>query len=265
MSVNTPEQFDVLGTPLVVTDYANLTRFCQTQVDRGECLSIDFTNTQIVTMRRHEATFKAITAEVDYFIPDGMPLVWCMNRLGAKLNDRVYGPHFFRYCVTHSPKPYKHYFLGGSRESLAAMQHNLLTAQPNLHIAGSSYAHYSENDDGIVAEEIKALKPDFIWVGLGTPKQQAWMHRNRQKFDHGIMLAVGYAFDVCAGTKSDAPWWMQRAGLTWLFRMCCEPRRLLPRYVKYNSLFLWYLLCEELMHQCRVSHSRSKRRKLDNV
>lgn len=243
---NQPAQLNVLGTPLTVTNYAAFTRFCQEQAEQGQRLSIDFTNTQIVAMRLHDPKFKAMTAGFDYFVPDGMPLVWCLNRQGANMQDRVYGPAFFKYCVTHSPQPYKHYFLGGSRASLDAMQQHLLAVQPELNIVGSYYAHYSDSDDAAVAQEINALMPDFIWVGLGTPKQQAWIQRNYQKFERGIMLGVGFAFDVCAGTKKDAPQWMQRAGLTWLFRLGREPRRLLPRYLKYNSLFLWYLLKDQI-------------------
>ena len=91
-------------------------------------------------------------------------------------------------------------------------------------------------------EEINRLSPDFIWVGLGTPKQQEWIHRHKPALRRGVLLAVGFAFDVNAGLKKDAPAWMQRAGLTWAFRAFSEPQRLLTRYLRYNSLFLYYLL-----------------------
>ena len=95
-------------------------------------------------------------------------------------------------------------------------------------------------------EEINRLSPDFIWVGLGTPKQQEWISRNRPMLKRGVLLAVGFAFDVNAGTKRDAPPWMQRTGTTWLFRLVQEPRRLAPRYLRYNSLFVFYLLWDGL-------------------
>ena len=92
--------------------------------------------------------------------------------------------------------------------------------------------------------EINSLSPDFIWIGLGTPKQQAWIHRHKASIKRGVILAVGFAFDVNAGTKADAPAWMQRRGLTWMFRILSEPRRLLGRYLRYNTLFLFYLAKE---------------------
>jgi N-acetylglucosaminyldiphosphoundecaprenol N-acetyl-beta-D-mannosaminyltransferase len=97
-----------------------------------------------------------------------------------------------------------------------------------------------------VIAEINRLSPDFIWVGLGTPKQQAWIHKHKHLIKHGVMLGVGFAFDANAGMKPDAPQWMQRAGLTWVHRLASEPRRLGPRYFKYNILFLYYLMRDGL-------------------
>ena len=97
-----------------------------------------------------------------------------------------------------------------------------------------------------IVDEINRLEPDLIWIGLGTPKQQEWIARNKPRLRRGVALAVGFAFDVNAGTKKDAPAWMQRMGLTWLFRMASEPGRLFGRYLNYNSLFLAYLLGDSI-------------------
>ncbi len=101
--------------------------------------------------------------------------------------------------------------------------------------------YFSAAEEESILDEIKRLDPDFIWVGLGTPKQQDWIYRYKSRLQRGVIFAVGFAFDVNAGTKKDAPAWMQRLGLTWLFRIVSEPRRLLGRYLKYNTLFLFYL------------------------
>ena len=86
----------------------------------------------------------------------------------------------------------------------------------------------------------------LVWVGFGTPKQQAWVKQHKHLIRRGVILTVGFAFDVNAGMKPDAPDWMQGLGLTWIFRLCSEPRRLGPRYLRYNLLFLWYLLLDGL-------------------
>jgi N-acetylglucosaminyldiphosphoundecaprenol N-acetyl-beta-D-mannosaminyltransferase len=98
-----------------------------------------------------------------------------------------------------------------------------------------------EENDRVLAE-MHRLSPDFLWVGLGAPKQERWIERNKSRIARGVILSVGQAFDVNAGLRADAPAWMQRAGLTWLYRMGREPRRLVGRYFKWNSLFLGYLL-----------------------
>jgi N-acetylglucosaminyldiphosphoundecaprenol N-acetyl-beta-D-mannosaminyltransferase len=209
-------------------------------------VAVDFTNTQIVTCRRHDPSFREITSRVDFFVPDGMPLIWCLNAQGARLKDRVYGPTFMRYCICNSPPQYTHYLLGGSEECLNRLKTSLTQQNPAVRIVGSHSGYFGPDAEQAILEEIRRTAPDFIWVGLGTPKQQAWVHKYKQQITRGIILAVGFAFDVNAGTKPDAPPWMQRYGLTWVFRLLSEPRRLGPRYVRWNFLFLFYLLWDGL-------------------
>lgn len=236
----------VLGTPLVITTYADWVAYLQRRVREPGVVSVDLSNTQILAMRRGEPRFRELTSRVDYFLPDGMPLVWCLNAKGAGLRDRVYGPTLLRECVVASPAPFTHYFLGASEECLTKLKAVLQRAQPNLCIVGSHHGYFSPAEDADIIADINRHSPDFIWVGLGTPKQQAWIHQHKHEFHRGAILAVGQAFDINAGTKPDAPPWMQRLGLTWVFRMALEPRRLLTRYARHNSLFLFYLLCDGL-------------------
>jgi N-acetylglucosaminyldiphosphoundecaprenol N-acetyl-beta-D-mannosaminyltransferase len=239
-------KIDVLSTPLAATTYDEFTRYCQNLVKQSGTWSVDLSNTQVVTMRRHEPKFREITGTVDFFLPDGMPLIWCLNAKGAQLRDRVYGPTFMRYCMLNSPAPYKHYLLGGSAECLDHLTKRLLTQQPALQIVGSRHGYFAPVEEKKIVDEINRLSPDFVWVGLGTPKQQDWIYRYKSRISRGILFAVGFAFDVNAGTKPDAPAWIQRLGLTWLYRIASEPRRLLTRYLRYNSLFVFYL-CKDAL------------------
>ena len=237
---------DVLGTPLAATSYEELTNHCHDLARLGGTWAIDLTNTQIVTMRRHETAFQEVTGRFDLFVPDGMPLIWTLNRRGANLTDRVYGPTFMRHCISRSPAPFKHYLLGGSEECLGLLRRRLVAEQPDVQIVGSRHGYFNESEENEIVREINSLAPDFVWIGLGTPKQQEWIHRHKASIQRGVLLAVGFAFDVNAGTKTDAPVWMQRRGLTWLFRVASEPRRLAKRYLRYNSLFLFYLAKDAL-------------------
>lgn len=237
-----PSTRRVLSTDLTCTDYDSLAARLLTQCRQPKSCAVDFSNTHIVTMRQHDPAFAATTANFDLFIPDGMPLIWCLNRQGAALRDRVYGPTFMRKFLATCPAEFSHYFLGGSPECGAQLHTRLLERNPNLHIVGSQHGYFKNEEEPHIFEQIHSIRPDFLWVGLGTPKQQELIHRLKPLLPSGVLLAVGFAFDVNAGTKPDAPAWMQRLGLTWAYRLASEPRRLAGRYLYWNSLFLYYLL-----------------------
>jgi N-acetylglucosaminyldiphosphoundecaprenol N-acetyl-beta-D-mannosaminyltransferase len=239
----------LLGTPLALTTYEELTRHCQWLAGQPGVVALEFANTQIVTLRRHEPAFRKVTASYDAFIPDGMPLVWCLNRRRARLPDRVYGPTFMRRCISQSPAPLTHYLLGGSAELGQRLRAAIAGWNPAVRVVGSHHGRCRADgtfEESGVIDEINRLSPDFIWVGLGTPKQQAWTRASKARLRRGVVLTVGFAFDVNAGLKPDAPAWMQRCGLTWLARLLSEPGRLASRYLRYNSLFLFYLLWDGL-------------------
>ncbi|HET6408288.1 MAG TPA: WecB/TagA/CpsF family glycosyltransferase [Chthoniobacteraceae bacterium] len=238
-------QFTVIGTPLLATTYDALRTDLLAAREAGRGLTIDFTNTHIVTERKHDPAFRKTTEVFDAFVPDGMPLIWCINAQGAGLRDRVYGPTFTRKFLESSPADVRHYFLGGSSECLEKLTANMRALNPGLNIVGAHHGYFKPDEDGPILEDIRAKKTEFLWVGLGTPKQQEWIAKHRAELPGVIILAVGFAFDVNAGTKKDAPMLMQRLGLTWLYRMLSEPRRLFSRYLKYNALFISYLLLEK--------------------
>jgi N-acetylglucosaminyldiphosphoundecaprenol N-acetyl-beta-D-mannosaminyltransferase len=246
-------EFNVLGTPLLATSYDELALKCLEWARQPSCTSMEFANTQIVTMRRHEPAFMEKTSAYDYFIPDGMPLIWCLNRAGAGLQDRVYGPTFMRQFLSNLPGGYTHYLLGGSEECGKKIQQMFTKVNPSLRFVGSFHGRcgldgiLEGEDEAKVMAELNQLAPDFIWVGFGTPKQQAWTKRHKHLIKSGVILTVGFAFDVNAGMKPDAPLWMQKLGLTWVFRLMSEPKRLASRYAKYNFLFLWYLLRDSIL------------------
>lgn len=242
----------VLGVPLVVSDYGELAAQCVAWARAPRCVTLEFVNTQIVTMQRHDPGFRQTMATYDHQLPDGMPLVWCLNWAGAGLRDRVYGPTFMRRFLESAPAGSTHYLLGGSVECGRRLEEVFTQRNPGLKFVGRF--HGKCGADGLLEgaaerdamEELNRLSPDFIWVGFGTPKQQAWAQKHKALIRRGVVLTVGFAFDANAGLKPDAPLWMQRFGLTWLYRLATEPRRLGPRYLKWNSLFLWYLLRDGL-------------------
>ncbi|MBZ0295749.1 MAG: WecB/TagA/CpsF family glycosyltransferase [Anaerolineae bacterium] len=184
----------------------------------------------------------------DMVTADGMPVVWVQRRQGFAQAERVYGPDvLLALCEKTAGSGVRHYFYGGMPgvpEKLAA---NLQKRFPALEIAGFDAPPLAEVGSAPDAEAVQRLNhagAHVIWVGLGSPKQDLWMALHRPLLEATVLIGVGAAFDFIAGTKRQAPQWMRRAGMEWLFRLVQEPGRLWRRYVVYNTRFLWALMQE---------------------
>jgi N-acetylglucosaminyldiphosphoundecaprenol N-acetyl-beta-D-mannosaminyltransferase len=244
-------KYDVIGTRLLATDYTSLGEDLINSWRKKERRTLSFCNTYMVTMRRIDARYRSVTAVCDTNLPDGMPLVWCMNLKGARMRDRVYGPIFMQRFLTSSPREIRHYFLGGDARCLDLLSARARMLNPTLNLVGSHHGYFPLEHERTILDQIQAAQADFVWVGLGTPKQDEWVARNRAEFPHAILLPVGSSFEILAGTKPSPPLILQRLGVTWLFRLLAEPRRLGPRYLKYNTLFTYYLLRDTLLSVAR--------------
>ena len=156
---------------------------------------------------------------------------------------RVTGPDLMRELLKESgTKHYRHYFYGSTQETLDILREKITEKYPGAVIAGMyspPFRSLTADEDAEIVEKINAAKPDFVWVGLGAPKQERWMaaHENRVQ---ALMLGVGAAFDYEAGNIRRAPAWMQRCNLEWLYRLMQDPKRLFKRYFVTNTKFLWW-------------------------
>ena len=173
---------------------------------------------------------------------DGMPVaLWC-RASGFPDSRRVSGSDLMEeLCATGLDKGARHYFYGSTPHVLEQLTDRLRDRFPGLAIVGHRsppFRSLSPDEEAAEIAAINATRPDFVWVGLGMPKQERWMARNIGKIDAAALLGVGAAFDFHAGVKRRAPGWMQRHGLEWLFRLATEPRRLARRYVIDNSSFI---------------------------
>ena len=162
--------------------------------------------------------------------------------------EKTTGTHFMQHIFTDPRFAGKaHFFYGTGKETLDLMIAQLQRDYPQLQICGwepSVFRELQEDEVTDLAARINAASPDFIWVALGAPRQEQLMYRLRGKVC-GVMCGVGGAFNILAGIVSDAPVWMQNAGLEWLFRLIKEPRRLLRRYLVTNTKFIYYLLTKK--------------------
>jgi N-acetylglucosaminyldiphosphoundecaprenol N-acetyl-beta-D-mannosaminyltransferase len=182
--------------------------------------------------------------------PDGMPLVWLLHRIGYRAADRICGPDLMPAVFRHSQgRSYRHFLYGSSESTLSQLQKSLCRDFPGVIIAGSyspPYRALTREEESEVDRMVDAANPDIVWVGLGAPKQDRWMAAHRHALKAPVLIGVGAAFDMLAGTVRRAPRFLQQTGCEWIFRVAQEPRRLSRRYLKSNSKFLAMLIGEEL-------------------
>lgn len=180
--------------------------------------------------------------------PDGMPLVWLCHFHGQKRVTRVYGPDLMLEFCKYSVAPgYRHFFYGGAPGVAQQLARKLENKYPGIQVAGTHsppLRKVGALEDHTVIEAINATRPDVVWVSLGTPKQDFWVAQHRPLLHAPVLVAVGAAFDFHTGRVRQAPVWMQRHGLEWLFRLMQEPRRLAYRYLIYNPLFLMHIVMQ---------------------
>jgi N-acetylglucosaminyldiphosphoundecaprenol N-acetyl-beta-D-mannosaminyltransferase len=194
---------------------------------------------------------RQIVNEASLATPDGMPIAWLGQLGGYRDVRRVYGPDLMlAICQMGQARGYKHYFYGGTEETCRLLEVRLKERFPGLKVAGRFSPPFREltpEELKKIVEEINRCQPDILWVGLGSPKQDFWMYENRGILTIPVMIGVGAAFDFLSGTKGQAPRWMQRIALEWLFRLCSEPKRLWRRYLIGNPKFIYLLIKDYFM------------------
>jgi N-acetylglucosaminyldiphosphoundecaprenol N-acetyl-beta-D-mannosaminyltransferase len=239
-----PAQVAVLGVPLALTDYDDTLDWIDAMVADRLRGYLCVAATHTVMASREDPALRAAVDDADFTVPDGQPLIWALNLLGHPLRSRVYGPTLMRMACERAARDGTRFYLHGGRnepEALARLTRKLRLAHPGLQIVGGSTQHFGEYSDeelDAVAAEINGKRPDVVWVGLGVPRQEKWMQRMRPRLEAPVLIGVGAAFDFHAGLMRQAPEWMQRSGLEWLYRLSREPRRLWRRYLRYNPRFV---------------------------
>lgn len=176
-------------------------------------------------------------------IPDGGPLSSIGRKRGFKEMERTTGPSYMEEIFRVSAeKGYRHFFYGSTEETLEKMYSELTRRYPGIQIAGMyspPFRPLTKVEDNKIIDKINHVNADFVWVGLGAPKQEQWMAEHHGKV-HGFMVGIGAGFDYFAGNIKRAPGWMQKVNLEWLYRLLQEPRRLFRRYWHTNSKFIWH-------------------------
>jgi len=203
-----------------------------------------FSNVHTVVTSRKNLALRQATNDAFLSLPDGRPLSFIGRRAGYHAMEQVAGPDFMPALIAAN-SGLRHYFYGSTNETLAQLTQCLRRRFDTIQIVGTyspPFRALSPSEQEAVLADIRASKPDVVWVGLGAPKQECWMAAHWQALKPAVLLGVGAAFDFHAGRVLRAPLWMRRAGLEWLFRLSAEPRRLFRRYLVTNLLFMYYML-----------------------
>ncbi len=186
-----------------------------------------------------------VYARATLMVPDGTPTVWIGRLQGFRRMQRVAGPDLMLEIFRRKEFANRTHFLYGGKESVAEeLRERLMQRFPWVHIVGTYTPPFREltvQEEESLANRLRDLKPDMIWVGISTPKQERFMMRFLPLLDSTLMFGVGAAFDFHTGRIKDSPRWVKRAGLQWLHRLIQDPRRLFWRYLHSNSAFLWHI------------------------
>jgi N-acetylglucosaminyldiphosphoundecaprenol N-acetyl-beta-D-mannosaminyltransferase len=234
IDISRNEKVDILGVGVSAINLDDAVATIERWIRERSRNYICITGVHGVMESRRDSRLRAIHNEAGMVTPDGMPLVWLLRLFGKERVDRVYGPDLMRkMTLVSGRRGYRQFYYGGAEGVGEKLKQAMVNAHPGLEVAGVICPPFREltalEDEAIVAS-INAAQPDILWIGLSTPKQELWMAKHVGRINAPVMVGVGAAFDFLAGTKRQAPIWMQRNGLEWLFRLCSEPHRLWRRY-----------------------------------
>jgi N-acetylglucosaminyldiphosphoundecaprenol N-acetyl-beta-D-mannosaminyltransferase len=251
MQVSIPIQY-LLNTPVTCLTFEEQIMLMLRWARMRESKTICLANVHMLMEAYWDRSFAGVLEEADMVTPDGMPLVWMLQKLGIYNQNRVAGLDvFINLCELAQQCQIRVYCVGSEPEILSKMKHRLEEEYPVLQIAGMetlpqiTVEEIVKDVDDLLIDRINESGAGIVFVCLGCPKQEIWMSRYQGKIN-AVMIGVGAVFSMYAGLNPRAPYWLQKAGLEWMYRLLQEPRRLWSRYGKTIPPFL-YLAIRQLL------------------
>jgi N-acetylglucosaminyldiphosphoundecaprenol N-acetyl-beta-D-mannosaminyltransferase len=243
------DRLNVLGVAVSALNPTLAAETIEGWIRAGRRHYVCITGVHGVIESRRDPAVREIHNAAGLVTPDGMPLVWLLRLAGHRRAARVYGPDLMLLLLERSPaRGFTHFFYGATEATLAELRCKMTTRFPGLRVVGTvapPFRPLTTAEDDEIVTAINRVSPDFVWVGLSTPKQEIWMAEHRVRLDAGVLIGVGAAFDFHAGRIRQAPRWIQRAGMEWLFRLYQEPRRLWRRYLYGNTRFVLEIIAQK--------------------
>lgn len=230
---------NIMGVNIAAINMEWLKKYIKENIDKLKGYYICVSNVHTTVMSYENKQYRNIQNNAVLAIPDGGPLSSIGRHRGFCEMARTTGPDLMHEIFTMG---YRHYFYGSTDETLEKLKDNLVRNYPNIEIVGMyspPFRDLSTEEDEEIIKNINNTKPDFVWIGLGAPKQEIWMANHQGKIN-GLMIGVGAGFDYFAGNIKRASLWMQKHNLEWLYRLIQEPKRLFKRYLVSNIKFIWH-------------------------
>lgn len=242
-------RINVLGVGLNVLNLESARDAIAAAIEKKEKGYVCVTGVHGVTEAQSDPEFRRILNQSFLTTPDGMPMVWVGKLHGhGRAMSRVYGPDLMlKLCAWSQNHPCRHFFYGGAPGVAEMLKQKLQTRFPGMEVAGTycpPFRPLDPEEEGALQATFDRLQPDLTWIGLSTPKQERFMSRYLPLLNTTIMIGVGAAFDFHSGRVRQAPRWIQRSGMEWLFRFYQDPRRLAKRYFTNNPLFAGRIFCQ---------------------
>ena len=237
----------IIGVPISAVNMNDCVNNIFEDFDSTRGRYICVSNVHTVVIAHDNPVYLKVQTDSFMSLPDGKPLSVVGKRKYPQM-DRVTGPDLMRRILNESKtKKIRHFFYGNTKENLEKLIAVLKEKYPWVEVAGyepSVFRDLSADEENTLCKRINQAKADFIWIGLGAPKQEMFCYKLKDKVN-GLMIGVGGAFNILAGIIPEAPDWMQKMSLEWLYRLIHEPKRLFKRYAVTNTKFIFYLLLKK--------------------
>jgi N-acetylglucosaminyldiphosphoundecaprenol N-acetyl-beta-D-mannosaminyltransferase len=245
----------VLDVPVDVLPWTDAVERIFEWADRRESRTVCICNVHSLVTARRNATHADAIRSADLVTPDGAPVAWMLRKKGHRGQERISGPDLMWDCCWNASRRGTEMFLyGATPEILWRLQKRVSVHIPGIKIVGAfspPFHELSAAEDAAMVSMINRSGARIVWVGLGCPKQEAWLQAHRGRVQ-AVMVGVGAAFDFHAGAVKRAPIWIRRSGFEWLHRLWQEPRRLAARYIVANTIFIIAILRDFLFAGRRV-------------